>query len=379
MIVSTGAEITGIRLVSPAETTRMKHVARFSLTLLLATAVTAFFFFGQEEEEAPLVSTFSIVGYDAATGDLGVAVQSKFPNLRPIVPWAKAGVGAVATQSFAELDYGIKGLELMENGATAEEALRIILRDDEGRQQRQVGMVDAQGNAVTWTGTECFAWAGGRVGQANNRPAEVGPEQNNQGTVVTGQGYTAQGNILVSEETVVAMAEAYENAEGELADRLMAALIAGGKAGGDQRGEQSAALLVVREDAGYDGQDNFIDISVYDHETPIAELNRLYKLNNLYFTQSKPENMIPITSDLAEQFQQMWTTRGFYEGPIDGVVDVEFQQILVDYMGWENYDLRIPPVQAVDVAGGETLMIDREVLEDIRAVFRERRWKPRQK
>ena len=357
----------------------MKHVARFSLTLLLATAVTAFFFFGQEEEEAPLVSTFSIVGYDAATGDLGVAVQSKFPNLRPIVPWAKAGVGAVATQSFAELDYGIKGLELMENGATAEEALRIILRDDEGRQQRQVGMVDAQGNAVTWTGTECFAWAGGRVGQANNRPAEVGPEQNNQGTVVTGQGYTAQGNILVSEETVVAMAEAYENAEGELADRLMAALIAGGKAGGDQRGEQSAALLVVREDAGYDGQDNFIDISVYDHETPIAELNRLYKLNNLYFTQSKPENMIPITSDLAEQFQQMWTTRGFYEGPIDGVVDVEFQQILVDYMGWENYDLRIPPVQAVDVAGGETLMIDREVLEDIRAVFRERRWKPRQK
>lgn len=328
-------------------------------------------------DEAPLVSTFSIVGYDPATGDLGVVVQSKFPNLRPIVPWAKAGVGAVATQSFAELDYGIKGLELMENGATAEEALRIILRDDEGRQQRQVGIVDAQGNAASWTGTECFNWAGGRIGQESGAPAAMGPEQNNLGTVITGKGYTAQGNILVSKETVEAMAEAFENTEGELADRLMAALIAGGEAGGDQRGEQSAALLVVREGAGYDGQDNFIDISVYDHETPIAELSRLYQLNNLYFTQSKPENMIPVTEDIARELQDIWTTRGFYDGPVDGEVDAAFQQLLVDYMGWENYDLRIPPVQNVDLSAGETLQIDREVLADIRTVFAEGRWKAR--
>lgn len=349
----------------------------FLFAFILMILASGYFLY-QATEEAPLVSTFSIVGYDAETGDLGIAVQSKFPNLRPIVPWAKAGVGAVATQSFAELDYGIKGLELMENGATAQEALEIILRDDEGRQQRQVGMVDAKGNAATWTGNECFLWAGARVGRGQGAPAQVGPENGNIGTVVTGQGYTAQGNILVSKETVEALADAFENTEGELADRLMAALIAGGKAGGDQRGEQSAALLVVRDGAGYDGMDNYIDISVYDHVTPIAELNRLYRLNNLYFTQSKPENMILITEDLAKEFQEIWTTRGFYDGPIDGLVDVEFQQILVDYMGWENYDLRIAPVENVDVAAGETLYFDREVLEDIRKVFSEGRWKPRQ-
>ncbi len=323
------------------------------------------------------MSTFSIVGFDPETGDLGIAVQSKFPNLRPVVPWAKAGVGAVATQSFAKLDYGIKGLELMENGATAEEALNIVLRGDEDRQQRQVGMVDAHGNAAMWTGTECFDWAGGRVGQADGSVKAAGLEEGTNGTVITGHGFTAQGNILVSKETVEAMADAYQTTRGSLADRLVAALVAGGKAGGDQRGEQSAALLVVRKDAGYDGQDNFIDISVYDHQTPIAELVRLYRLNNLYFTQSQPENMIPITEALAREFQQMWITRGFYDGPIDGVVDEEFQQLLVDYMGWENYDLRIPPVERVNLAAGETLKIDREVLEDMRAVFREGRWKPR--
>ncbi len=355
----------------------MKYPVFVGLSLVLAAGTLVFFLRDHEHEETPLVATFSIVGYDVETGDLGVAVQSKFPNVRPIVPWARAGVGAVATQSFAELDYGIKGLELMENGASAEEALHIILRDDEGRQQRQVGLVDADGNAATWTGAECFDWAGARVGQRNGPPAEIGPEQDNHGVVVTGYGYTAQGNILVSKETVEAMAEAFENTEGELSDRLMAALVAGGKAGGDQRGEQSAALLVVRAGAGYDGMDNFIDISVYDHLTPIAELERLYRLNNLYFTQSKPENMIPVTEALAKEFQEIWTTRGFYTGPIDGMVDAAFQQLLVDYMGWENYDLRIPPVQNVNLSAAETLMFDREVLEDIRAVFREGRWKPR--
>ena len=320
----------------------------------------------------PLVSTFSIVGYDEETGDLGVAVQSKFPNVRPLVPWAEAGVGAVATQSFMKLDYATKGLELMANGATAEEALQIVLRSDEGRQLRQVGIVDAQGNAATWTGTDAFDWAGGRVGQAGASPASAGP-----GVVVTGNGYTAQGNILVSEKTVDAMAQAYETATGSLADKLMAALIAGGKAGGDQRGEQSAALLVVRDGAGYDGTDNFIDISVYDHETPIAELNRLYKLNNLYFTQSLDENMIEVTAEIARELQTIWIERGFYDGPVDGVVDPGFQQILLDYMGWENYDLRIAPVQNVDLEAGEILKFDREVLEDIRSVYSEGRWKPR--
>jgi uncharacterized Ntn-hydrolase superfamily protein len=319
----------------------------------------------------PLVSTFSVVGFDPATGDLGVAVQSKFPNVRPLVPWARAGVGAVATQSFAELDYAIRGLDLMEGGATAEEALRIVMRDDPSPEQRQVGIVDARGNAASWTGAACFQWAGGRVGRAG------GPAVAEPGAVVTGKNYAVQGNILVSERTVAAMAEAYESATGTLADRLMAALVAGGKAGGDQRGEQSAALLVVRERAGYDGMDNFIDISVYDHPTPIAELQRLYSLNNLYFTQSDSKDMIEVTPEVARELQEIWTTRGFYDGPTDGEVDAEFQRILVDYMGWENYDLRIGPVQAVDLSTGDTLMIDREVLEDIRYVFREGLWKPR--
>ncbi|MBT8401311.1 MAG: DUF1028 domain-containing protein [Rhodothermia bacterium] len=327
---------------------------------------------GSVADRSPLVSTFSIVGFDPGNGDLGIAVQSKFPNVRPIVPWAKAGVGAVATQSFAELDYGIKGLELMANGASAEEALRILMQNDPDYQERQVGMVDAKGNAASWTGTGTFPWAGGRVG-AEGKSSIAGEA----GKLIVGKGYAAQGNILVSAETVEALATTFEGTEGSLADRLVAALVAGGKAGGDQRGEQSAALLVVRDGAGYDGMDNFIDISVYDHVTPIAELERLYQLNNLYFTQSDPANMIPVSADIATELQRIWKERGFYDGPVDGTVDAEFQQILVDYMGWENYDLRIAPVQSVNVAAGESLLIDREVLEDIRHVYREGLWKPR--
>jgi len=317
----------------------------------------------------PLVSTFSIVALDPATGDLGIAVQSKFPNVRAVVPWARAGVGAVATQSFAKVSFGEDGLDLLERGATAEEALAILLRNDPLREQRQVGIVDARGNAATWTGKECFAWAGGRVGKA-------GAATPVPGKVVGGSGFTIQGNILVSEATVEAMAQAYEAATGELADRLMAALVAGGKAGGDQRGEQSAALLVVRKGAGYDGLDNFIDISVYDHATPIAELERLYALNRLYFTRSRPENMIPVTEEIAREIQTIWVQRGFDEGPADGVVDARFQKLLIDYMGWENYDIRVENVQKIDLAKGETLQIDREVLADIREVFRTGRWKP---
>jgi uncharacterized Ntn-hydrolase superfamily protein len=323
----------------------------------------------------PLVSTFSIVALDPATGDLGIAVQSKFPNVRAVVPWVRAGVGAVATQSFARISFGNDGLDLLARGATAEEALTILLRDDPQREQRQVGIVDAHGHAATWTGKECFAWAGGRIGQSGAATKAVGLGAGT-GTVVAGDGFTIQGNILVSEATVAAMASAYESTSGELADRLMAALVAGGKAGGDQRGEQSAALLVTRKGAGYDGSDNFIDISVYDHATPIAELERLYALNRLYFTRSKPENMIPVTPEIAREIQTIWMQRGFDRGPADGVVDARFQELLVDFMGWENYDIRVEEVQKVDLAKGGILRIDREVLADIREVFRTGRFKP---
>lgn len=364
----------------------MTDSSLFRSVPMLAIAAAALLVAGVERplaatasEQTPLVSTFSIVAFDPDNGDLGVAVQSKFPNVRPIVPWAKAGVGAVATQSFAELDYGIRGLDLMAAGATAEEALSIILRADPAREKRQVGIVDAKGNAATWTGDSCMSWAGAVIGRGAGKAPEsvAGDEASRKSAVATGQNYTAQGNILVSGETVAAMARAFEEAEGELSDRLVAALVAGGAAGGDQRGEQSAALLVVRAGAGYDGMDNYIDISVYDHQTPIDELERLHRLNNLYFTQSRPENMISITGDIAREIQAIWQKRGFYDGEIDGVADPDFQNMLVSFMGWENYDLRIAAVEAIDVVGGETLMIDREVLEDIRTVFKKGLWKPK--
>ncbi len=319
------------------------------------------------EAGEPLVSTFSIVAVDTTTGEIGVAVQSKFPNVRFMVPTVKAGVGAVATQSFARLAYGPEGIALMEEGATADEALRISMRNDPNPPVRQVGMVDARGNAATFTGAEAFEWRGGRVG-GSDAIAEAG-------VVAVGHGYAAQGNILVSQETVDAIAETFEASTGTLAQRLTAALVAGGRAGGDKRGEQSAALVVHRPGAGYDGSDVVVDISVYDHPTPLAELERLVALNDLYFTDSDPADMVEVTPAIARELQEIWIARDFYDGAADGEVDAEFQSILTDYMGWENYDLRIDEVASVDLAAGETLYIDREVLDDIRAVFREGRYR----
>ena len=322
----------------------------------------------RNEAGDPLVSTFSIVAVDTTTGEIGVAVQSKFPNVRFMVPTVVAGVGAVATQSFARLAYGPEGIAMMAEGATAEEALRISMRNDPDTGARQVGMVDAHGNAATFTGADAFAWRGGRVGGSD---AIATP-----GVVAVGHGYAAQGNILVSQETVDAIAETFEASTGTLAQRLTAALVAGGRAGGDKRGEQSAALVVHRKGAGYDGSDVIVDISVYDHPTPLAELERLVALNDLYFTDSDPADMIEVTPAIARELQEIWIARDFqYDGPADGVVDAEFQRILTDYMGWENYDLRIDEVADVDLKAGETLAIDREVLEDIRAVFREGRYR----
>ena len=322
---------------------------------------------GRAATDDPLVSTFSIVAVDTTTGEIGVAVQSKFPNVRFMVPSVEAGVGAVATQSFARLAYGPEGLALMRQGATADEALRISMRNDPTPAVRQVGMVDAHGNAATFTGADAFEWRGGRLGGSD---AIVAP-----GVVAVGQGYAVQGNILVSQATVDAIAETFEATSGTLAQRLTAALVAGGRAGGDKRGEQSAALVVHRKGAGYDGSDIVVDISVYDHPTPLAELERLVALNDLYFTDSDPEDMVEVTPVIARELQEIWIERGFYDGPADGEVDAEFQKILTDYMGWENYDLRIDEVSGVDLAAGETLRIDREVLADIRDVFREGRYR----
>ncbi len=300
----------------------------------------------------PLVATFSIAAVDLSNGDVGVAVQAKFPNVRPVVPWAEVGVGAVATQSFVNVSYGSKGLTLMRNGATAEEALKILIANDSARHSRQAGIVDAKGNAASWTGNECFDWAGGITGG----------NMGGKGMIVTGKGYAAQGNILVGRETVEAMARTFESAKGSLADRLVAALVAGGKAGGDRRGEESAALLVKRKDAGYDGTtDDYIDISVYDHAKPLQELERLYALHKFYFFRTDPRNLVVIDASICKELQALLKNKAykemeFYAGPVNGVFNPATKKALQDFMGWENYDVRIR----------DDDKIDKEVLEDIR-------------
>jgi uncharacterized Ntn-hydrolase superfamily protein len=282
------------------------------------------------------VATFSIVARDPSNGDLGVGVQSKFPNVRVAVPYARAGVGAVATQSFSNSEFGTKGLELLALGATPDEVMTIVSRGDPNLQDRQVGVVDARGRAATFTGKNCFAWAGGR----------------------TGPGYAIQGNILVSEETVVAMEKAFLSTRGSLAERLLASIRAGAEAGGDRRGRQSAALLVVREGASYDGKsDRYVDISVYDAPDPIAEIFRLYELQKIHFERSDPKDVVPIAGEDARYLQRLLGKKGFHKGRTDGVWDEASTKALADYMGWENYDTRIR----------QDGKIDRKILDLIRA------------
>jgi len=283
---------------------------------------------------------------------VGVAVQSKFPNVRAVVPWAEVGVGAIATQSFVNVSYGPRGLALMRNGATAEEALRILVETDSSRDSRQAGVVDARGNAASWTGNDCFDWAGGTTGKKSG----------GKGMLITGRGFAAQGNILVGKETVEAMARTYVETKGSLADKLVAALVAGGKAGGDRRGEESAALLVKRKGAGYDGTtDDYIDISIYDHAKPLQELERLYALHKLYFFRTEPGNAIVIDASICKELQTILSNKSykgmqFYTGAVNGTFDEATKKALQDFMGWENYDVRIR----------EDNRIDREVLQDIR-------------
>lgn len=302
--------------------------------------------------------TYSIVAYDSATGDLGVAVQSKFPNVGGIVPWARAGVGAVATQSLGNTAYGDDGLRLMAMGATAPEAMRIVMRSDQRPAQRQVGMVDAHGNAASWTGDSCFDWAGGRTLGAGGQIV-LGAK----GAMITGRGFAAQANIMVSDQTVKNMADAFVRATGSLADRLMAALVAGQAGGGDKRGMESAALLVVRANGGYLGaNDRYIDIRVYDDTNPIRELQRLYRLHQLYFFQSRPEDLIPITPDVVRQLEPILLSepvnqpQKWLDAP-QGTANAKFLQALENFMYWENYDVRVR-------TDGK---IDRVALEDILA------------
>lgn len=280
--------------------------------------------------------TFSILGFDPSNGDLGVAVASKFPGVRMTIPYACAGVGAVATQAYVNTSFGPRGLALLENGASPAQAVEILTGGDPDRADRQVGIVDALGRAASFTGGSCFNWAGG----------------------MSGEGFAVQGNTLAGPEVIEAMARAFNTNSGPLPERLIAALAAGEAAGGDRRGRQSAALLVARERGGYGGRDDrYVDISVYDHPDPIAELQRCYGLHRLTYFKSRPEDLLPIDPVLCRELQEILKRRGFYAGEISGDFDAATLQALRDFMGFENYDARIR----------DDDLIDREVLEDIRA------------
>ena len=227
-----------------------------------------------------LISTFSIVAFDPDTGDLGVAVQSKFFAVGRVVPFATAGLGAVATQANANTTYGRRGLELLARGHAPEEVIQALIGDDPQRQQRQVGIVDASGSAATFTGDAALPWAGGR----------------------TGSHYTVQGNILAGPEVVDAMAEAFEKTRGDLATRMVTALSAGQHAGGDARGRQSAALLVVREGAGYGGfDDRYVELRVEDHPTPIQELQRLLDIRHGQLSRDRAREVLLEAAQASEE------------------------------------------------------------------------------
>ena len=264
--------------------------------------------------------TFSLVARSSDGTQYGVAVASKFLAVGAAVPAAQVGVGAVATQSFVNLAYRPDGLRMLAEGRSAREALDALVAADDLREQRQAGIVDREGGAATWTGRECNGWAGGR----------------------TGEGWAAQGNILTGSEVVDALAEAFEGTSGPLETRLGQALLAADRAGGDRRGRQSAALLVVRAGGGYGGgSDVQVDLRVDDHADPVPELGRLLDLHTLYFGRPDPAQVLPLSGDLAQEVQQRLGRLGY--------------ATLADWAGVENYEERL-------VDGG----IDPVVLDKLR-------------
>jgi uncharacterized Ntn-hydrolase superfamily protein len=265
--------------------------------------------------------TFSIVGFDPIEKEWGIAVQSKFLGVGAIVPWAKSGAGAIATQSYANTVYGPKALELMEQGKSAQETLDQLLKDDPEKERRQVGLIDTNGNTATFTGKECFNWAGG----------------------ITGPNFTAQGNILIDEKTVESMAKVFTETEGTLAERLLAALDSGQEAGGDSRGKQSAALLVVKDKGGYGGfNDRYIDLRVDEHPDPIKELIRIYQLQQLYFAPSKPEDVVAIEGEIENEVVKQLTRLGYFDG--------DLFKSLTAYIHTENFEMREQKPGYIDLA-----------------------------
>ena len=265
-------------------------------------------------ESSPLVATYSICACDLGAGQWGIATQSKFLAVGSVVPWAEAEVGAIATQAYANPSYGPTGLSLLREGLTASEVVERLTSEDEGRDERQLGVVDGAGRSASWTGPDCNDWAGHR----------------------TGSGYAAQGNILVGEETVAALAKTFEaSPQLPLVRRLLECLAAAQAAGGDRRGQQSASILVVERNGGYAGlSDILVDLRVDDHERPIQELRRIYGIHRRLFEVSPREDWLPLEGELRAEVDERLAGLGY--------------DSLEAWAGVENLEERVDGADAID-------------------------------
>lgn len=298
--------------------------------------------------------TYSIVARDPETGDLGVAVQSKFLAVGNVVPWAWAGVGAIATQAFANVEYGPEGLRLLAEGHAAGEVLRRLVAADDGRDHRQAGVVDARGRSATYTGPECFAWAGGR----------------------TGENFAAQGNILADAPVVDGLADTFLAGGRPFPELLVACLEAAESAGGDRRGRESAALLVVREGGGFGGgNDRWVDLRVDQHDDPVSELGRVLAFQRLYYDRPDPADLVALDEATAAEVRSLLAALGGGPGGRFGMVyrrmsgepadedphpvvgdprpypsnwDDDWQRSLVEWMDVANLEARIAAPGWVD-------------------------------
>jgi len=267
---------------------------------------------------ARTIATYSIAACDLDAGQWGVATQSKFLAVGSVVPWAEPRVGAIATQAYANPRYGSEGLGLLREGLSAEEVVQRLTAADEGRDQRQLGVVDREGRSASFTGAECLDWAGGRTGPC----------------------YAAQGNILVSAATVDAIAETFESSKGTLAERLLDCLDSAQAAGGDRRGQQSAALLVVEQDGGYAKlSDTIVELRVEDHELPLTELRRLYRLHEALFGETPRDEWLTVDDALANELRQRLAKLGY---------DGELEDALNKWAGNANLEERVDGVAEID-------------------------------
>ena len=279
------------------------------------------------QETSRVLSTFSIVAADPAEREIGIAVQSKFLSVGAVVPWAESGAGAIATQAWANTTFGPRALELLRGGEAPEQIVQTLIAPDENAEDRQFGIVAANGRGATFTGARCIAWAGG----------------------IAGEHFAAQGNCLAGPGVVDAMAATFRALRGSLADRLVSALAAGQRAGGDKRGQQSAALIVVKPGGGYGGfNDRYVDLRVDDHAAPIDELARLLELHKLYFFPAAPEDVLAIDDALGREVVAELVRAGALESPGDGAYGDAARDALVSFMHVENLENRVRADRTID-------------------------------